>query len=308
LTKIKTIWQNRSAYIKAYLWPLPKFRREVVVMVDGVHSHGGLTDRFRNILSIYAYCKRKGLPFRIYYTYPCPIEWLLIPNLYNWHINEKHISHSRWDTKEIVLYVDKTPEPHEKVLDCEISPRKPIQYHLYGNCRFAQGHYMELFNELFRPSEYLAKRIEQILQTFSEKYEAVTLRFQRLLGDFEEGDYEILPNNEKELLMQQCIQKIITLHDDGYFSTSKILVTSDSPSFLESVNQLSYVFTIPGKMEHMDFTHKKDIGINAKSFFDLFILSQAQRITLLVTGKMYCSGFPAFAAEIGGRPYHEIQF
>ena len=63
-----------NAYVRRYLWPLPKFRRELVAMVDGVHKHGGLTDRFRNMLSLYSYCKGKGIPFKIYYLYPCELE------------------------------------------------------------------------------------------------------------------------------------------------------------------------------------------------------------------------------------------
>ena len=52
IDKLRAIIKDFPAYVKRYLWPLPKFRREIVVMVDGVHSHGGLTDRFRNILSV----------------------------------------------------------------------------------------------------------------------------------------------------------------------------------------------------------------------------------------------------------------
>lgn len=310
LTKIKTIWQNRSAYIKAYLWPLPKFRREVVVMVDGIHTHGGITDRLRNILSVYLYCKKKNIPFFVYYIYPCLLEKFLLPNLYDWRIRKIQLSYSRWDTKEISLYVDKVPEPHDSFLDEKIRPNEHQQYHIYGNCRLAKGHYRELFQELFKPSDYLAKRIADCMSNMPEPFEAVTLRFQQLLGDFEEGEgqYSILPYKEQQELISHCKEKIEKLYADSYFATRMILVTSDSPTFLYTIKQLPFVYTIPGKMEHMDYTHNKNIEINAKPFIDLLILSKAQRITLLVTGKMYRSGFPGFAAEIGGRTYKEIIF
>ncbi len=41
---------------------------------------------------------------------------------------------------------------------------------------------------------------------FAEKlYEAVNLRFQQLLGDFTEGSFTVLPESERENLIQCCI-------------------------------------------------------------------------------------------------------
>ena len=93
MRKIKTILANRRAYIKRYLWPLPKFRREFVVMVDGKMTHGGLTDRIRNILSVYCFCKEHKIPFRIFYIYPIRLEEFLIPNEYDWRITEDEVSY-----------------------------------------------------------------------------------------------------------------------------------------------------------------------------------------------------------------------
>lgn len=39
----------------------------LVAMVDGESFHGGMCDRFKGILTLYAYCKQRGLPR---YTYP----------------------------------------------------------------------------------------------------------------------------------------------------------------------------------------------------------------------------------------------
>lgn len=134
------------------------------------------------------------------------------------------------------------------------------------------------------------------------------MRFQQLLGDFKEGNFEILSNSKQELLIDKCKNKIIELYSNGFFNTKMILVTSDSTRFLQVIEKLSFVYTIPGKMEHMDYTQNFDIDVNAKSFIDLYLLSEAKCITLLQTEKMYKSGFPKFAAELGGKPYKEIIF
>lgn len=317
--KFNSIRKNYPAYVRRYLWPLPKFRREIVVMIDGKLPHGGLTDRFRNILSVYSYCKKNDIPFKLFYEYPCDLTSYLLPNQYDWRITSTELSSHVLDTKEIFLYVipynlpdedfkKRNNEAHLRLLNDELVKKRKVQYHLYGNSFFAEGQYSELFKELFKPSSYLEQRVNQCMNNISESYEAVTLRFQQLLGDFEEGNFDILSTNEQKELIQKCVSKIKELYVVGFFSTQKILVTSDSPSFLAEVSNLPFVFIIPGKMEHMDFTHNSDVEMNAKSFVDLFLLMKAKRITLLRTGKMYKSGFPAFAAELGSIKFVEISF
>lgn len=321
ITKYRSLYKNTSAYIRRYIWPLPKFRKEIVVMIDGTQIHGGLTDRFRHILSIYSYCKDNNMKFKLHYVYPCNIHLLLQPNKYNWNIKKEDISYSYYDHKELYLYVDTyngkykattheiNNERHLSTLNKITSNPKRIQYHVYGNSYFAQGKYKELFEELFKPTKYLKERLKLYNKTLTEPYEAVTLRFQQLLGDFKEGKYAILSEKEKNTLISKCINKIDALYKEGYFSTKKILVTSDSPTFLNEVQKsLPYVYIIPGKMEHMDFTNNDDLEMNSKSFIDLFLLSESQKLTLLRTGLMYPSGFPKFAAELGNKPYNEFKF
>ena len=199
---------------------------------------------------------------------------------------------------------------HLTTLDQELSKKRRRQYHIYGNAYFARGQYKSLFEELFKPSAYLEKKLNAFHNLFSEPYEAVTLRFQMLLGDLEEGTFEVLGAQQQEDLMEKCIKKIDELWRNNYFSTPKILVTSDSSRFISriSLKEKEYVYTIPGKMEHMDHTHNPDLEMNAKPFVDLFLLKDARRLTLLLTSKMYRSGFPAFAAELGERPFEVIEF
>lgn len=49
-----------------------------IAMVDGEAYHGGMCDRFKGIITLYAYCNQ-NLPFRIRYTYPFRLEDYLSP-------------------------------------------------------------------------------------------------------------------------------------------------------------------------------------------------------------------------------------
>lgn len=323
MTKIGDIYKHFPSYIHRYVWPLPKFRREIVVMVDGVHSHGGLTDRFRNILSIYSYCKTKGIPFRLYYVYPHRLEDILLPASYDWRINERDLSYHVLDSEELVLYYEELPGTghwnnesarayndalHLSKLDECLSVGSRRQIHEYGSAWFAKGSFKVLFEELFKPSDYLQEKIDSVLAYLPQHFDAVTFRFQSLLGDFYEGSFKALSDPEAQDLAQKCLNKLDSMYDDGKFTTGKVLVTSDSTSFLSIASERPYVQIIPGRMEHMDFTSCSDIDVCAKSFVDLFILMRSDNIIQLVTGQMYKSGFPEFAAELGGKPYSVIKF
>lgn len=342
MINISYFLSNWRTYVRRCLWPLPRLwrEREVVVMVDGKRPHGGLTDRFRNILSLYSYCKANGIRFRVYYFFPTPLTEYLVPNEYDWRISHREISYHRLDSRDIKLYVRVLPELekfraypglgqnlsderlqlarahnreynnnlHLTVLDREFSKKRHCQYHIYRNAFFARGKFRPLFEELFRPSAYLESKLKAFRDGHLEPYESVTLRFQMLLGDFEEGSFEVLASQQQDELMDKCSNKIDELWRNKYFSTSKVLVTSDSSRFLSYISCKEYVYTVPGRMVHMDITRNTDIEVNAKSFLDLFLLMQSKKLTLLITGKMYRSGFPAFAAELGGKPYAEIVF
>ena len=103
---------------------------------------------------------------------------------------------------------------------------------------------------------------------------AASFRFLELLGDFKdsEGMDEMLPPREQKLLIEQCyieLKKFIDTLPEFY----KILVTSDSERFL-----------------------------------DMFLLSGAESLVLFKTGKMYNSGFPRLASQIGNKHFKIHEF
>lgn len=295
----------------------PRLYNAVLVTIDGRYGHGGLTDRFRHILSIYSYAKKRGLIFKLLYTYPYDLTKILLPNKYDWRIPLSKISQSYWDTKELFLYVDTSKgqsvqEENARILrklNNDLFDSKWIQFHVYGNACFAEDEFHELFYELFKPSPYFSRKKEEFRALLPSSYEAVTLRFQNLLGDFKEGDYPELDDEQKECLIHKCIMKIKDLNQKHFFKSDKILVTSDSRTFLEQCHRLlSFVCVLPGRVVHVDRGTPADLDTHMRSFIDLYMLADAKRCVLLKTDRMFESGFPAFAAKIGGKPFMKIDF
>ena len=98
----------------------------------------------------------------------------------------------------------------------------------------------------------------------------MVFRFQQLLGDFKEDGYQIL-SVQKELI-EKCINKVEELYV-LYHSGQKILVTSDSITFLKTIRkQKNYVSIIPGKVVHMNYTSEAEYKVYMESFIDLLML------------------------------------
>lgn len=317
MNRLCRLYRDFPAYVERYLWPLPKFRREVVVMVDGRYTHGGLTDRFRHILSVYDFCRQNGLRFRLWYCYPCDLRLWLEPAEYDWRIDRKDLSFSCYDSREVSLWVDPVTAArgeeeirrrHLEKLESIAKSRRCIQYHVIGNTFLSRGRYRALFFELFRPSERLATALDAVQASLPPFYEAAVFRFRNLMGDFPEKKAPVLPEAERELLLEQCIEKLKELYRQGGFSTQRILVTSDSATFLQCAARLPFVDTLPGHPVHVDCARQGDPKPDLKSLVDLYMLMRSRRITLLLTGNMYDSGFPRFAAELGGCPFETLRF
>lgn len=168
----------------------------IIAMFDGKRTHGGLTDRFRHIMSLYQYCKDRDILFKIHYVHPCDLTLIFQTNEYNWYINPDEISKSFFDTKICSvesyfkrLKLDKEIEKRQHIeqLNNFVDINTKTQYLIYGNCYFAEDKFSSIFRELFKPTELLSSKINSVKKDFDD-YEAVVLRFQNLLGDFNEGD------------------------------------------------------------------------------------------------------------------------
>ena len=272
---------------------------------------GGLSDRLRGITSIYEECKRYNLPFKIVFE-PLHLQDYLMPNQYNWQIDLEDIC---WDKKKVypctlLTYnnnLDNSAQIKAQKNILRYYLKKPYkQIHIYSNMAVAENAFRDLFRELFQPSERLQQQIDYHLRKLGgvKKYISLTFRFRQLLGDFKEGG-DILPVSEREAYVKKCILGIKKLHIQ--YPNERILVTSDSKTFLDQLSILDYVYVIPGAVVHMGFTFDASQDTYMKSFVDYFILSNAKKVFQMKDRRLFQSGFPKRAAMLNNAPYEEIE-
>ena len=290
----------------------------VVCMCDGRFRSGGLGDRIHGILSLYVFCKDKSIPFKVNFCEPFRLKEYLEPNEVDWDIEPEELCYDLQGTKPIMMAcsfkVNGGTQQQEadymyRYLENVIKKNSRKEYHIYTNMHYAcrPDMYSVLFHKLFKPSKPLVDAINWNKKQIGCKYISVTLRFQNLLGDFAEGKYPTLPSNKQNMLIAKVKVKIEELHARKHPET-KVLVTSDSRRFLDEIDQEDWTYTIPGKLVHMSYTPIHDFETHLKSFVDLFMLADAEKLYLLVTDDMFHSGFAESAALINNRPYEVIQF
>lgn len=287
--------------------------RVVVYMCNGWAYAGGMADRFKGIISMYDYCKKTNQQFKINYTDPFPLTDYLTPNNYNWFIADNDISYSLNDTSPLCFIMEPKPFRSSKMqrklpILKELWFRENIvlnnkQIHIYTNTFVRTDSFGEMFHQLFKPSSRLQQSLDSLKGTIGESYIAIVFRFQQLLGDFQEGCYPILDESKRKELIEKCKSKMLEIGRD-----KKVLVTSDSRSFLDEVSKDDNIFVIPGKVVHIDYTKDASYEVYEKSFLDFFMIAGANHVYQLRTGQMYRSGFPEVAAMINNKPYDLIEF
>ena len=286
-----------------------------IAMVDGETFHGGMCDRFKGIISLYAYCKYRGLPFRIKYTYPFHLEDYLSPSTYDWTIKKGEYTDNPFYSR--ILYMR---GEHLASRLLHLKTRKQIHFYTNrdclthinrayateGNPPFEWG---ELYRELFKPGQVLQERLEVIKKELGENYYAAVFRFQNLLGDVQEYHYKSMEDqDEKEQLIGKCLQALKTLQ--AAHGNQALLVTSDSVTFLKRAVQLEGVHIISGTLVHIDgqknLAPENSYEVYLKSFLDFYTLSGAQKIYRVGTSYMYPSEFPVYAAKIHNVPFESM--
>ena len=279
---------------------------------------GGLCDRLNGIVSLYKVSKEKEIPFKIWYDSPFDLSDFLLPNSVNWQIGKEEINMRLSEIKivSMPMMYEKLGMTYREECECHMRylsylfkhnrPKK--QLHIYTNAHLATGDcFSRLFNELFVPSPFLRDALNKNFQRIGSEYISVTFRFQNLLGDFKEGSSCELSKREQEEYIEMCLMQIQKLHSKH--PDMKILVTADSVRFCRIANEkYQYVYIIPGNVVHMSYTRDASIDVYLKSFVDLFMLANASKLFLLVTGRMYHSGFAQTASFIYNKPYEVIKF
>jgi hypothetical protein len=157
-----------------------------------------------------------------------------------------------------------------------------------------------LFHELFKPSALLSSSIEKVCENLGDNYLSISFRFVNLLGDFEDSLRLEASEEEKAQTIEKCkscVKKMASKLDEG----QKLLVTADSRTFLNEIQNIDRVCVIPGAIGHAGY--RDDKNIHLKTFLDFYMISCAKKVYLGVAGKMYKSGFAKMAAYSNNRPF-----
>lgn len=277
-------------------------------MFDERWNSGGLSDRLHGIVSGFYIASKADAEYKINHFSPFDLSLFLQPVELNWIISPNDISYTLPSTRPMLAraYRSSSEKARKQYYINEIKRRNCYQTHLYVNANFlSDTEFTSCFHKLFKPSQLLQTSIETHLRNIGSEYVSATFRFQQLLGDFVEGNFQILSSEEQEELIDSCLGILEGIHH--YHDKRKILVTSDSSTFLNRVEKLPYTYIIPGEVIHMAYSDDKSIALHLKSFLDLFMIAHASKIYLAKIGNMYNSSFPLLASRIYQRPFEIIQ-
>lgn len=277
-------------------------------MADGKFLHGGMFDRLKGIISIYALAKAQGKDFKINFIHPFSLEDYLVPNTYNWTIDSNGPVIYQYPTSRPIFGYGECYEPSRILKD-----RKGEIHFYYGynslkeiNEKYGTSFdWSELYNELFKPSPHLQKYINYYKNEVGSEYIAIHTRFLNLLGDKTETAINpVLPEDKQNKIKKKisnCIGDIIKQHHD-----CRVMIASDSPNFIAYIQEIfPNVYIVPGEISHIG-THDSDDAQNIKMFVDYYLIGGAKKVYSLWSEGMWKSAFPEYAAMIGKTNFERI--
>lgn len=287
-------------------------KKRVVCIYDGKIAAFGLADRLRGIISTFIICERYNYEFKILFSDPFPLERYLIPKQIDWRITANELNYNLEET-DICLIDSMNGNAYEaqKQERWFINELKKDykEFHIRTNAHFSYNYdYAEYFSKLFTPSPLLIKLMTKHTEILGNNYISTSFRFLDLLGDFNETNKigYIISNRERKALINSNIEQLKQLYWNN--PCVKILVNSDSRTFLNEANKLEFTYIIPGDISHIDSGDKVDVDTHDKTFTDFYMIANAAKIYLFKTGKMHNSGFPYAAALLYRKPFEKIEF
>lgn len=310
LTELKDIVYRETKLIWKYYRPF-SFGKNCasrnIYVADGKVPLGGMFDRLKGIITIYAISKFQNKEFKIHFNHPFQLQKYLEPNKYDWSIDSKDVVYNYPKSRPIFAFGEYT-NPHRL-----FKQRKGETHFLYGydsldkvNEYFGTNYnWGKLYRELFKPTQYLQQYIDSYKQEIGSEYIVVHTRFLNLLGDKMETDINPkLPDVQKTLLISRCIDKIKDIADNTKF---RIMIASDSMTFIEAVKkEIDDVYIVPGQVRHIGTAKEVDDSENIKMFVDYYLIAGANKVYSIVGEGMWQSAFPEYAAKIGGVEFSRL--
>ena len=299
--------------IKKYYKPFSFFRNKrtdakYIFMVDNKMPIGGMFDRLKGIISIFAISKNRNKTFKLNFKYPFDLSQYLMPNQYDWTIDDDEIVYQYPKSRPIIAYGEYA------------DPKRLMKNHS-GECHFYYGYnslkeinakfgsdykWTDLYNELFRPTEHLQKYINYYKNEIGENYVVVHFRFLNLLGDKTETDINpVLDQKNIEALMIKSKNKIMGIAANH--PNSRIMLSTDSNNFVEYIKkEIPEIYVVPGKIKHIGTAGTTSDEENLKMFIDYYLIAGAKCVYSVYGKGMWKSAFPEYSAMIGGCPFNRV--
>lgn len=282
-----------------------------VFMADGKRNHGGMFDRIKGMLTVYAVAKAHRADFRICFTSPFLLSDYLLPNMYDWRVEEDELCYNYPLSRPLIVYGEYSHP------DRLLRRRRGETHVYYGydsidkvNERYGTAYTVSgLYKELFRPNERLQERLDTLNERLGEGYIACHLRLTNLLGDSVElfGNYlKVLPEEEREPMMERCcevMRGLMTAHPGR-----RLLLCTDSNVFMEYVRRvMPEVVFVEGTAKHIDTAGETSDEENMKMFMDYYVMAGASHVYSIIGGGLYASQFSEYAAKIGGAEFERVE-
>ena len=293
-----------------------------IFMVDGRVHHGGMFDRLKGAITVYAIAKALGKEFKINWYYPFQLDRYLEPvkdhNNYicDWRTDEQQMTLESKNFQVVIAYGEfANPTRLWKNRNSET-----LFYYGYDSLKDVNAHFGTnydwgaLYRELFKPTKYLQSYLDAFQSEIGSEYIAIHTRWLNLLGDkveYTDINPELESTESKNILMEAAVSKIRGLFGKAKLEdpTIRLMIASDSMTFISYMKQvIPDVYIVPGTVKHIDTAGETDDSENIKMFTDYYLIAQAKRVYSLWHEGMWKSAFPEYAAKIGGVPFERISF
>ena len=303
---------RESQIIAKYYRPLSFSRKStrMIFKADGRFPHGGMFDRLKGAISVYAASQCIRREFKISFTHPFDLRDYLEPNEYDWTINGTELEYGWPAARPIFMYGEfNNPIRLVKKRSCESH-----FYYGYNSLDWLNNKYNKnfefgtLYQQLFKPTAKLQKYIDHYKTEIGSSYIAVHFRFMNLIGDNTEfSDINpTLPNEAKDRLIEKSLAQLQLLSSQH---KTKVLLATDSARFTEIVKErMPNVYIIPGEIKHIGTAADNSDASTIKMFLDYYLIAGAEKVYNLVSDGMWKSAFPEYAAKIGRRPFERLFF
>ncbi|MDE5811024.1 MAG: hypothetical protein K2H61_01805, partial [Muribaculaceae bacterium] len=148
-------------------------KQAVIFMIDGRFIHGGLSDRIWGAISSYQVCKKRGLDFKINWTYPFRLSTFLEPATIDWRIDPKEVVYDPRFATPLFVNNNHNVNNQWRLLE-RIAHTGKKQVHVYSPSHIDRENFSKNFAELFKPSPLLAENINKQKEAIGEDYISIT--------------------------------------------------------------------------------------------------------------------------------------